>query len=78
MEQVLLSIIPYIIIAGGLFSIVCSLKEYRFFVEHRKAKVMAGLLGKTGMKVFYVTLGLGLVVAGLCFAIFGFPPEKPS
>lgn len=78
MEKVLLSIIPYLIILGGLFSIVCSLKEYRFFMEHRKARVMAGLLGKTGMKIFYVTLGLALVVAGLLFVALGFPPEKPA
>lgn len=77
-ETVLLAVLPYLLIAAGIFAIVCSLKEYPFFVEHRKARMLAGIIGKTGMKIFYVTLGLALVVMGLLFAVVGIPTDKTT
>jgi len=35
-----------------------------------KAKIFARLLGRTGTRVFYILLGVGIVIIGL-FGIFG-------
>jgi small neutral amino acid transporter SnatA (MarC family) len=75
MREILQTALPCLLIAGGLFTIVCSVREYPFFVEHRKAKTMARLLGKTGMKIFYIILGLALLAAGAVFIVCGLPLE---
>lgn len=66
---------PVLLIGAGLFSIICSVKGYRFFWEHRRAQLMVRILGLTGTKVFYITLGLALVVIGIGMAVVGLPAD---
>ena len=72
-ETILRAVLPWLLMLAGLFSIVCSIKEYPFFMEHRKARMMIGLIGKTGTKLLYITLGFALFVAGVLFLLVGVP-----
>jgi hypothetical protein len=74
----ILSLIPYLLIAAGLFSVICAVKEYPFFMEHRKARALIAVIGKPLAKVFYITLGVVLIVMGVVFLVTGLPPEGPS
>jgi hypothetical protein len=49
-------------IAAGLFSIVCSVTNARFFMNHRKARFMIRVMGATGARV--LLLGLFLACMG--------------
>ena len=65
MNDIFRIIVPLLVVGAGLFSIVCTIKEYPFFWEHRRAKLMVWILGRTGARVFYLTLGVALVVIGM-------------
>lgn len=69
-------LLPALLIAAGLFTVVCALKGYRFFWEHRKAQFMVRIIGHTGAKFFYVTIGFALIVVGVAMAAVGFEPGK--
>ncbi len=55
----------------GLFSFFCALKDYDWFMDHRKAKFMAKVLGRNGARYFYMILGGGLATAGVVFFATG-------
>ena len=62
LEHIVLSIV---IALCGLFAIFCSLKDYDWFMENRRAKAISSLIGRKGTRVFYTVLGLVLVVVGV-------------
>ncbi len=78
MNDIVHIIIPLLVVGAGLFSIVCTIKEYPFFWEHRRAKLMVRILGRTGAKVFYLTLGVALVVIGMGILTGWLPPDSAS
>jgi hypothetical protein len=61
--------VGWFIIGCGIFGICGGLFQWEFFMNHRKAKFMIGLIGRTGSRVFYVVLGAGLTVAGVLIAL---------
>ena len=65
--------LPFLIIACGLFSLVCAVMNWDWFMNHRKAKFMISLLGKTGARIFYSILGLFICSAGVVLAVKGIP-----
>ena len=72
------SIIAVLIILCGLFSIVCAAKEYEFFMGSRKAQTLIRIIGVTGAKFFYITLGCVLVIVGVVILVHGVPPSAAS
>ena len=65
--------LPFLIIACGLFSLVCAVMNWDWFMNHRKAKFMISLLGRTGARIFYSVLGLFICGAGVVLAVKGIP-----
>jgi len=53
-----------LIVAGGLFGMAGGIFDWEWFMNHRKARFMCTILTRTGARIFYVVLGLGLVVLG--------------
>ena len=53
------------IVATGLFSIICSLKECSWFFNNYKAKRFVDAFGFRATKIIYVVIGLFLVGVGL-------------
>jgi hypothetical protein len=54
----------FVFIAVGIFSVFCSIKDYDWFMEHRKARLLVKLLKRNGARIFYTVLGTGLIVFG--------------
>ncbi|MEM9818618.1 MAG: immunity 17 family protein [Cyanobacteria bacterium P01_A01_bin.123] len=53
-----------ILVAVGLFSAAGDILNWEWFMNHRKARFMCAILTRTGARIFYVILGLGIAVAG--------------
>ena len=57
--------IPGLILVGaGLFSIVGAVLNKDWFMNNRKARPLVRLLSRNGARVFYILLGVALVVLG--------------
>lgn len=51
-----------VFILGGAFSIFCSVKDYDWFFNNHRAKPFVFLLGRNGARVFYILLGIFIIV----------------
>jgi hypothetical protein len=58
---------PLLLILCGLFSIVCALKDYDWFMNSRRAAFILRIFGRRGARVFYVLLGAVIII----FSVFG-------
>lgn len=57
--------IPGLILVGaGLFSIVGAVLNKDWFMDNRKARPLVKLFSRNGARVFYIALGVGIVVVG--------------
>ena len=65
--------LPFLIIACGLFSLVCPIMNWDWFMNHRKARFMISLIGRTGARIFYSALGLFICAVGVVLAVKGIP-----
>ncbi|MDR1579420.1 MAG: immunity 17 family protein [Synergistaceae bacterium] len=54
----------------GLFCILCSIKNYNWFFENRKAKPFVWLFGRKGARIVYLTLGVFLVGLSVVIMLF--------
>lgn len=54
----------WIFIALGLFSVVCAASDFEWFMNHRKARFFLKILGRSGVRVFYIALGAAILVLG--------------
>ena len=54
-----------LIVAAGLFGVAGGIFNWEWFMNHHKARFMCTILTRTGARIFYVVLGLGLVVLGI-------------
>jgi len=66
----LMNYLGFIFVVGGIFSIVCAVMNFNWFMENRKAKLFVTLLSRNGARIFYSIIGAGLVVAGFLM-VFG-------
>ncbi|MCK8060619.1 MULTISPECIES: hypothetical protein [unclassified Fusibacter] len=60
----------FIILAAGLFALICTVIKPSFYWESRKAKRMRKLMGDGITTVIYLVIGSAITVAGL-LEIFG-------
>jgi small neutral amino acid transporter SnatA (MarC family) len=51
-------------IFGGLFCIIASIYNWNFFFNNHKARFFVNIIGLTGARVFYIILGLILMLLG--------------
>ncbi len=61
MEYIIASVVIMLV---GLFCIVCSIKEYNWFFNNRKARLVVEMFGKKAAKIFYIFIGAFLLVLG--------------
>lgn len=61
--------IGLLIAAAGLFSAAGGILDWEWFMNHHKARFMTNILTRTGARIFYILLGLGLVVLGVLIAM---------
>ncbi len=55
----------WVLAAVGVFAICGATFEWGFFMNHRKARFLVSLFGRTAARIIYMALGAGLVVTGL-------------
>ncbi len=51
-------------IALGLLSIAAAVFNWSWFMESRRSRFISGILTPTGARIFYLVLGLGIVLGG--------------
>ena len=54
-----------LLILVGLFSIICAIGNWEFFMGARRAAFFVRIFGRTGARIFYVLLGLFISTIGL-------------
>ncbi|MDR2006197.1 MAG: immunity 17 family protein [Acidaminococcales bacterium] len=52
-----------LMLAGG-FSAFCAFKDYDWFMESRKARLLVKIFGRKVVRAFYVALGAALIGGG--------------
>lgn len=62
-------ILIILLIAGGAFSLLGAIFDWDFFFNSYKARRMVNFIGKTGARIFYVVVGVFLIVFGICVAL---------
>ena len=56
---------------SGIFSAFCAIKNYDWFIGHRKAALFLKLFGRAGCRIVYVGLGIFLIGVGAVILIGG-------
>ncbi|MBN2137444.1 MAG: immunity 17 family protein [Sedimentisphaerales bacterium] len=57
-----------ILVLAGLFAVVAAAFDWEWFLNSRKARPLVSLLSRTGARIFYCVIGLGVAVLGLLIA----------
>ncbi len=58
-----------LIVAAGLFSATAGFFDWDWFMNHPKAAFMSLILTRTGARIFYIVLGLGVAVLGALMSV---------
>jgi hypothetical protein len=53
-----------IICLVGIFAVFCAARDYDWFMNHRKARLLVSIFGRTAIRVFYILVGIVLVAVG--------------
>lgn len=52
-------------VGGGAFAALCAWRNWDWFFAWPPAPMFVALFGRTGARIFYVLLGLGVIVGGI-------------
>lgn len=58
----------WLIGACGVFALCGAVFNWDFFMNHLKARFFVNLIGRTGTRIFYATLGLALLALAVLMA----------
>jgi hypothetical protein len=61
--------IGLLIVACGIFSVCGAVFDWDWFLNSRKAEFFVSMFGRSGARIFYVVLGLFLVIMGLLLTL---------
>jgi len=68
--------IGWLFVFAGCFSLAGAVCDWDWFMNNRKTRAFVSMLGRTGARIFYAALGIGLAVLGLLVA-FGVIQQNP-
>lgn len=54
-----------LLVAVGLFSVLAGVSNWDFFFNSRKARLWIRLFGRGGARIFYILLGVLIIVLGI-------------
>ncbi|MDR2528099.1 MAG: immunity 17 family protein [Synergistaceae bacterium] len=63
-------LVSLVVIFAGVFSTWCAFQDYDWFMNSRKARFMVWVFGRKSARVFYIVLGVALMLAGFCHLIY--------
>ncbi len=58
-------------LGGGLFTVAGAWKDWDFFMENRRARLLVRLLGRQGARIFYGVIGTAFVAGGVVVLLIG-------
>ncbi|MEM8780999.1 MAG: immunity 17 family protein [Cyanobacteria bacterium P01_G01_bin.49] len=58
-----------LVIAGGIFALCGAILNWDWYMNHRKARFFVKIFGRTGARIFYGILGVGLIILGGLIAL---------
>lgn len=64
MSYLNISNVGVIFLFAGAFVTFCSVKDFNWFMNNRKAKIITKLLTRRGARYFYATIGVMMFVFG--------------
>ncbi len=67
--------LPWLLGLAGAFAIAGAVFDWDFFMENRKAALWVRLFGRNGARVFYVILGLVIIVLAIVVGVQGPKPK---
>ena len=53
------------LIALGLFTAICAMADWDWFMNNRRARLFVTLLGRDGARLLYAALGVGFLGLGV-------------
>jgi Immunity protein 17 len=59
------TILAIFLILSGLFSLASSYFNWDWYYNNHRARLIVAIFGRTGARIFYAILGLGLLVFGV-------------
>ena len=59
----------YLLFVSGALCIFCSIMDYDWFMNHRKAKFFVNIFGRIGTRIFYIILGAVVMFLSLMMSI---------
>jgi uncharacterized membrane protein YidH (DUF202 family) len=60
--------IGLLVIAGGLFTAGCGIFDWQWVMTSRQGRRLSTMITRTGARVFYVVVGMGMIVVGTLMA----------
>ena len=57
-----------LLVAAGIFSICGAVFDWDWFMNNRRARFFVSIFGRNGARVFYIVLGMLLIVFGILLA----------
>lgn len=70
MAEIIAAVVCFI---AGAFSLICSACNFDWYFNTRKAQRFVRLVGRTGARIFYIVLGIIIMVVALiaiCYKVF--------
>ncbi|MBN1964996.1 MAG: immunity 17 family protein [Anaerolineae bacterium] len=66
--------IGIILILAGLFLAAAGFFNWDWYMNMRRARMLSGLIGRTGSRIFYVVAGVILALLGVAAMVGLLPP----
>jgi len=57
-----------LLVAAGIFTLICGIGNWDWFMNHRKARAMTRLIGRPATRILYIVLGLIIAILGVLLA----------
>jgi Immunity protein 17 len=64
-------LVGLLVLGAGAFTITASVQNWEWFFTNARARLLVGLLGRQGARVFYGVLGAALAVGGVIALLAG-------
>jgi hypothetical protein len=58
-----------VLIGAGIFAMTGAAFNWDWFMNSRKARFISNILSRDGARLFYIIIGLGLLMLGVLFAL---------
>ncbi|MBT3289253.1 MAG: hypothetical protein HN904_25345 [Victivallales bacterium] len=71
-----MNLIPMLLAIAGAFTTAGAVFDWDWFMNSRRAQFLASFFGRKGTRIFYLVLGLFLLVVGLLGVAGGANPPQ--